>query len=108
MTSPNDRLKKALQAERHKIMTDGVQTSSQMPALGSFLNAALANSGRTRADLSSLLDMDPLLVDGILDGLLPDSELHDATLTELAQALDFEPNLLRSIMGRPIQRSARK
>jgi hypothetical protein len=106
--TPNDDLKRALRVEYSKPQPSAAPLASQMPALGVFLNAALVSSGRTRADLAAQLDMDSVLVDGILDGLLPDSELDDATLVELASALDLEPNLLRSVMGRRLHQEARR
>lgn len=106
--TPNDGLKNALRAEYGKPQHGAAPAASQMPALGAFLNAALVSSGRTRAELATQLDMEFVLVDGILDGLLPDSELDDATLVELASALDLEANLLRSVMGRRLHQEARK
>jgi len=108
LTTPNDDLKQALRVEYGKPQHGATTAASQLPALGVFLNAALVSSGRTRAELAAQLDMDSVLVEGILDGMLPDSELDDATLVELASALDLEPNLLRSIMGRRLHQEARK
>jgi hypothetical protein len=108
LTTPNEDLKNALRAENGRPQHESAPVAHQMPALGAFLNAALVNAGRTRAQLATQVDMDPLLVDGILDGLLPDPELDDATLVDLARALDLEPNLLRSILGRRRYHEARK
>jgi len=108
LTTPDDELKRVLRVEYSKPGHGAAPAANQMPALGAFLNAALVSSGRTRTELAAQLDMDSLLVEGILDGLLPDSELDDATLVELASALDLEPNLLRSVMGRRLHQEARK
>lgn len=108
MTTPDDDLKRALRVEYNRPGHGAAAAAHQMPALGAFLNAALVSSGRTRTELAAQLDMDYLLVEGILEGLLPDSELDDTTLVELAQALDLEPNLLRSVLGRRLHQEVRR
>jgi hypothetical protein len=52
--------------------------------------------------------MDPVLIEGILGGMLPDSELDDATLNQLAQTLELEIGLLQTILGRNAQHEARR
>lgn len=69
---------------------------------GEFIDARLANKSWTTADLSAALDCEPELVDDILSGRLPESEISDALLVEIAAALDYEPNSLRLLLGRKI------
>lgn len=108
MTTPNDSLKRALHSEAGKSQTVSSSSPSQMPVFGAFLTAALASAGLSQDELASGLEMDPVLLEGILGGLLPDSELDDSTLNELAQALELEVDLLRTILGRNAQHEARR
>lgn len=107
MATPDNELKRALRAEGARSASRSAELP-QMPALGAFLNAALADTGRTRDELARQMDTDPLLVEGVLDGLLPDTEMDDQLLLEFSRALDLEPNLLRAILGRRVQHEARK
>lgn len=83
---------------------------SHAPALllGTFLGAALVNLGLSRADFAARMDVEPDLADALLDGFFPLSEIDDMLLTLLAQAVDYDANLLRILIGRePIASSAR-
>ena len=70
--------------------------------LGAFVDAALNSNGLTRADLAERMQMDVELVDAILDGLLPEDEVDDFILIDIAREISYEPNLLRVILGRAI------
>jgi hypothetical protein len=75
-------------------------TPNQARVLGAFIDAVLANNSRTREDLARRLDMEIELVDAICEGDLPEAIISDQTLLELASALQYEPNVLRALLGR--------
>ena len=70
--------------------------------MGRFVDAALHSARIGRSDLAEQIDMDPELLDAILDGLLPADEISDPVLIDIAGALHYEANLLRLMLGRPI------
>ncbi len=104
MTESSNKLRKLVAAE--------VQTQRQInemkrkvtpgKMLGMFLEMALKNRGRSRHYFARALDIEPELADGILDGLLPASEIDDELLTEIARVVKHEPNTLRLILGQQI------
>ncbi len=68
--------------------------------LGMFVDECLKNRNISRDQFAKKLDMERELADAILDGLLPASELDNETLTEIATLINYEPNVLRIILGR--------
>jgi hypothetical protein len=54
--------------------------------LGQFLQNCLTQREMSRVTFAQLLDMETELTDAILDGVLPESELHAELLEELAEA----------------------
>lgn len=104
--NPNDKLKAALWAEHKKLPANPGLAGSQMPVLGAFLTAALGRTKLSVADLARELHMETTLVSGILDGLLPESELDDETLVDFARVLELEPNLLRAMLMRKVDRAS--
>jgi hypothetical protein len=70
--------------------------------LGAFLQACLTNQGRSSADFARALDADQELADAILEGLLPASQMDDELLVEIARAVEYEPNVLRAMLGRAV------
>jgi hypothetical protein len=70
--------------------------------LGTFLQACLDNLGYSREDFADRLDVEPEFADAILEGLLPASEIDDSLLQEIATAIDYEPNLLKILLGREV------
>ena len=59
-------------------------------ALGQYLQKCLTYHEMSRVAFAQSLDMETELADAILDGVLPDSELHSDLLHELADAVDCE------------------
>lgn len=104
MTDVNSKLSSAMLFEIEKLRRaeQHEQGGNQGRVLGAFIDAALTNTSRTRLDLAKQLRMDNELVDALLDGVLPNAEFDDQTLTEIAQAIDYEPNVLRLVLGRMI------
>jgi hypothetical protein len=70
--------------------------------LGDFLDARLANLGWSADDLAQKMGCESEYVQDILSGALPESELSDALIGEVAQAVNYEPNVLRIMLGREI------
>jgi hypothetical protein len=46
--------------------------------------------------------MEDDLADALLDGELPESVISDQTLIEIARVINYDANLLRLMLGRPI------
>ena len=67
---------------------------------GAFVAACLTNLGYSRAYFANALDIEPELADAVLDGLLPESEIDDDFVVEVARVIRYEPSLLRVILGR--------
>lgn len=66
--------------------TRPTRISSGPKNLGLYLQKCLQSRQMSRVAFAQTLDMDIELLDGILDGVLPESELHDDLLAELAEA----------------------
>lgn len=103
MTDSFEKLREIVMAEiqRQKMRADHPIDHARL--LGRFLEACLTNLERTRADFAQALKIEEELADGILDGLLPVSEIDDEFLAEIAREVDYEPNLLRVMVGRSIK-----
>lgn len=89
------------QRDKKAAASDG-QRFTPAKMLGLFLESALANRKRSRRHFARALQIDAGLVTAILDGKLPDSEIDDALLVDIARVLKHEPNTLRLILGRSI------
>jgi hypothetical protein len=98
MTS-NGNLRQTLFAEIEKRR---IRAENRSKVLGAFVEATLTNSGRSRADFAKAMDMDDDLADALLDGQLPESIISDRTLLAIAEVIQYDPNVMRAIMGRSI------
>jgi hypothetical protein len=105
MTDPYEKLHGAVIAEleKQKARADFGKQSPSSKRLGVFLEECLANLGRSRTEFAQQLGIERELADAILDSLLPESEIDDEFLVEIAKAVKYEPNLFRLMLGRPIQ-----
>lgn len=102
MTDSFEALRRAVAAEvnhQRKLRT-ARDAQSRAHLLGAFLQMRLDKLGRTREQFARMLDLDPELADGLLDGLLPLSELDDALLAEIARAVRHDVASLRILAGR--------
>ena len=70
--------------------------------LGLFLQVNLTLHGKTPNELGAALELESELVDAILEGLLPASQLDDDLLIDLAQFIGYAPNILRIILKQNI------
>ncbi len=66
--------------------------------LGQYLQSCLKEHEMGRVAFAQSLDMEPELADAILDGILPESELHADLLGEIADALGCEYVRLVQVM----------
>jgi hypothetical protein len=67
-------------------------------AVGQFLQNCLSQREMSRVTFAQSLDMENELADAILDGTLPESELHAELLEELAEAVGCEPVYLHRVL----------
>jgi hypothetical protein len=67
-----------------------VKVNNGPKALGQYLQKCLKRLEMSRMAFAQSLDMETELADAILDGVLPDSELHADLLHELAEAVDCD------------------
>ena len=67
-----------------------VKINNGPKALGQYLQKCLKRREMSRMAFAQSLDMETELADAILDGVLPDSELHSDLLHELAEAVDCD------------------
>jgi hypothetical protein len=72
-------------------------------ALGQYLQSCLKQREISRVAFAVSLDMENELADAILDGELPESELHSELLEELAEATGVEFDRLVSVLKGDIQ-----
>ncbi len=105
-----DKLRRAVFAELRKQQARGdLQARTERAKhFGAFVDACLVNLGRSRADLAKALDIERELADAVLDGLLPESEIDDEFLIEIARVIQYEPNLLRIMLGREVNPTLRE
>jgi hypothetical protein len=67
-----------------------VKVNNGPKALGQYLQNCLKQRDMGRVAFAQSLDMEAELADAILDGALPDSELHEDLLHELADAVECD------------------
>ena len=70
--------------------------------LGAFIEAALHNQGISKERFAAKMDVEQELADGLLEGIIPANEIDDDWLFEIAHAIDTQPNILRTLLGRSI------
>lgn len=105
-----DRLRKVVFAELKKQQTraDAAAQSGRVRQFGAFLDVCLSNLGRSHADFARELNIERELAEAVLSGLLPESEIDDGFLVEIAAAVQYEPNILRVMLGRAIKPTLHK
>ncbi len=75
-------------------------------SLGQYLQRCLQSREMSRVTFAQTLDMETELVDGILDGILPESELHADLLAELADAVGFPFETLQGVLKGTVEKPA--
>jgi hypothetical protein len=107
MTDPrsSEKMRQLIRAETEKQRQVAHTPTEYAGLLGAFLRACLSNLGRSPADFADALGIEQELADGILEGLLPVSQIDDEFLMEIARAVGHEPNILRVMVGRPATRA---
>lgn len=106
-TIPNDMLRQRVldKVEKQRRLPPP-PPSHMVKLLGSVLEAYLINHNHLREDLAKELGVEEEFVDALVEGMIPESEISDELLVELAHAIGYEPNLLRIILNRPLERGA--
>ena len=102
MTDSFEKLQKIVFSELEKQKAHPAAGPSAV-RLGVFLDECLANMGLARAEFAQQLGIERELADAILDDLLPESEIGDELLVEIASVVKYEPNLFRVMLGRSIE-----
>jgi plasmid maintenance system antidote protein VapI len=102
MTDSFEKLQKIVVSELEK---QKARPAAGQPAvrLGVFLDECLANLGLSRAEFARQLGIERELADAILDDLLPESEIGDELLVEIASVVKYEPDLFRIMLGRSVE-----
>jgi hypothetical protein len=70
--------------------------------LGRFLETCLRHKGHTLDEFARLLEVKPQVARLLLKGDLPEWMLSDDLLLRLGRIVEYEPNLLRIMLGRKI------
>ena len=108
MTDSFDKLRQKVLDELQKQRGQPGTPIDHARFFGAFVTACLTNLGYSRAYFANELDIEPELADAVLDGLLPESEIDDDFVAEIARIIRYEPNLLRVILGRGTTPSERR
>jgi hypothetical protein len=105
MTDSFKKLQKIVfsELEKQKARPAVGQQTASAARLGIFLDECLVNLGCSRAEFAQQLGIERELADAILDGLLPESEIDDELLVEIATVVRYEPNLFRVMLGRSVK-----
>jgi plasmid maintenance system antidote protein VapI len=106
MTDSFEKLRKIVFSELEKQKARPAAGQSAV-RLGVFLDECLANMGLSRTEFARQLGVEHELADAILDGLLPESEIGDELLVEIAGVVKYEPDLFRVMLGRSIEPARR-
>ena len=67
-----------------------------------YLMACLVNMDMSPDEFARRLKVESELAIALLDGLLPESEIDDGWLSEIARVIQRQPNVLRALLGRTI------
>jgi hypothetical protein len=102
MPNSSDHLRRAVFAEleKRRKQAEGISPVEQAKIFGAFIDVALTNLSMSRSVLARELQIEDELADAILDGLLPLSEIDDEFLIDIGRVIQYEPNLLRIMLGR--------
>lgn len=108
MVNATERTKLAvLKAVRERAeQTRPARITNGPKSLGLYLQKCLQSHEMSRVNFAQSLDMEIELVDGILDGILPESELHADLLAELAEAIDCPFETLQGVLKGTVEKPA--
>lgn len=106
MVNATERTKLAvLKAVRERAeQTRPARITNGPKSLGQYLQKCLQSHEMSRVNFAQSLDMEIELVDGILDGILPESELHADLLAELAEAIDCPFETLQGVLKGTVEK----
>lgn len=108
MVNATEKIKlNVLQAVRERAeQTRPARITNGPKSLGLYLQNCLQNQEMSRVNFAQSLDMEIELVDGILDGILPESELHADLLSELAEAVSCPFETLQGVLRGMVEKPA--
>lgn len=87
--------------QRHRrTVAPARRDKGQARTLGMFIEVCLERLGLGDTQFASALDVEPEVAEAILDGDLPESEIDDGLLRDIARVIQHDPNLLRLMLGR--------
>lgn len=89
---------KAVKERAEQTRPTYIVISTGAKALGQYLQKCLKHHEISRVAFAQSLDMETDLADAILDGVLPESELHSELLEELAEATGCEFDRLLQVL----------
>lgn len=89
----------------HDVRREQLRPGSEV-RFGAYLRAALSQAGIEPAQFAANLDIDIRLLEGILDGILPESEFDDQLLESMAEALHEDVDVLHVFLGRTVNTHA--
>lgn len=84
-------------------LLDTVITGPAESVLGGFLEARMANRGWSALELGARAGLAEAPILDLIAGRVPAEALTDEALVQLARALDYQPNVLRILLDRPIK-----
>lgn len=104
MTDNHSKLEQRILAEIQALQkpVSRITDPKRTTILGAYLEAALKNQGISKKRFAKAIGSDEELVNALLEGLLPESEIDDDWIVMVAGAVDTQPNILRIILGRTI------
>lgn len=91
------------QVNREGGVFDSPDSDSLVTLLGDFLEGQLANLGWSIAELATQTQIDSYFLEDILTGSADHHDITDSVLNQLAQAIGYDPNILRIVMRRDIE-----
>jgi hypothetical protein len=95
-----DRLQKNVLAAVRQNQTQPAHSSGKAKTFGLFVDECRKNRKMSRTAFAEALEMEPELAAAILDGLLPESELNDDLLAEIAVVIGYQVGDLQMLLGR--------
>lgn len=75
-------------------------SNAAVETLGGFIEARLVNSGWTVEELAQKLGCEAGFIQALINGTLPEASISDDFLKRVAAAIDYQPNVLRILLGR--------
>jgi hypothetical protein len=106
MTEKFDKLRATVLQQLKQQPAQDALTSNELiqrsKRFAAYVTACLAKMGISHLEFAQRLDIDVELANGVLDSLLPASEIDEGLIVEIAALLQRPPNVLRALLGRTL------